>query len=345
MIQEAIAKLLSRQHLTADEAEAAMHEIMGGSATQAQIGAYLAGLRVNGETESEISGSARAMRERALRVNHSQPRVVDVVGTGGDRSGTFNISTTAAFVVAGAGVPVAKHGGRAASSQTGAGDVLASLGLNMTLTPEQVGACIDEIGIGFMFAPSFHPAMRYVGPSRREIGIRTVFNILGPLTNPAGAKHQLVGVGHPDIADKLASALAMLGSDHAVLVHAEVGLDELGLSGASRVTEYDRRTDTIRRYVITPEELGLAQADIEELRGGDAAHNAGITRSILSGELGPRRDVILLNAGAGLYAANAAESFSDGIDIAARAIDSGAALAALDQLVFVSQSAAAGAGA
>ena len=346
-IRTAIQRIVAGELLSEADAAEAMNAIMDGVVTGAQIGAFVTALRMRGETVEEIAGFARAMRAHAtkLPLDAADGTFVDTCGTGGDSAGTFNISTTASFVIAGAGVKVAKHGNRAVTSKSGSADVLEALGVAIELSPEGVARCVREAGIGFMFAPSFHPAMRYVGPSRREIGIRTVFNILGPLTNPAGAKHQLVGVGHPDIADKLASALAMLGSDHAVLVHAEIGLDELGLSGASRVTEYDRRTDTIRRYVITPEELGLAQAGIEELRGGDAAHNASITRSILSGELGPRRDVILLNAGAGLYAANAAESFSDGIDIAARAIDSGAALAALDQLVCVSQSAAAGVGA
>lgn len=342
-IRQAIQRVVAGEMLSADEAADAMNAIMSGTVTGAQIGAFVTALRMRGETIEEIAGFARAMRAHAtkLPLGDADGALVDTCGTGGDSAGTFNISTTAAFVIAGAGVKVAKHGNRAVTSKCGSADVLEALGVAIELSPEAVARCVREAGIGFMFAPSFHPAMRYVGPSRREIGIRTVFNILGPLTNPAGAKHQLIGVGHPEIADKLASALAMLGSDHAVLVHAEVGLDELGLSGASRVTEYDRRTDAIRRYVITPEELGLAMAGIETLRGGDASENAAITRSILAGESGPRRDVILLNAGAGLYAANAAASIADGIDLAASAIDSGAAISALETLVAVSQSAAA----
>lgn len=336
MIQEAIAKLLSRQHLTADEAEAAMHEIMGGSATQAQIGAYLAGLRVNGETEAEISGSARAMRERALRVNHTRPRVVDVVGTGGDKSGTFNISTTAAFVVAGAGVPVAKHGGRAASSQTGAGDVLASLGLNMALTPEQVGACIDEIGIGFMFAPNHHPAMKTVVGPRRELGTRTIFNILGPLTNPAWAKHQLVGTFSADLTELMAKVLRDLGSTHAMVVNT-AGVDELLTIGTATVSELI--DGDVRTYELDARDLGLRRVSLDELGGGSPDFNATITRAVLAGQDVPARtEAVLLNAGAALYVADAASSIADGIALARESIMSRAALGKLDALVERSQS-------
>jgi anthranilate phosphoribosyltransferase len=339
MIQEAIAKLLSRQHLTADEAEAAMHEIMGGSATQAQIGAYLAGLRVNGETESEISGSARAMRERALRVNHAQSRVVDVVGTGGDKSGTFNISTTAAFVVAGAGVAVAKHGGRAASSQTGAGDVLASLGLHMSLTPEQVGVCIDEIGIGFMFAPNHHPAMKNVVGPRRELGTRTIFNILGPLTNPAWARHQLVGTFAADLTELMAKVLRDLGSQHALVVNT-AGVDELLTIGTATVSELV--DGDVRTYELDARDLGLRRVSLDELGGGSPDFNATITRAVLAGEDVPARtEAVLLNAGAALYVADAAASIADGIALARESIASGAGLRKLDALVARSQSFAA----
>jgi anthranilate phosphoribosyltransferase len=282
------------------------------------------------------------MRDHALKVTiPANGPLVDTCGTGGDAANTFNISTTAAFVIAGVGVKVAKHGNRAMTSKCGSADVLEGLGVQIELTPQQVATCVERVGIGFMYAPAFHPAMRYAGPARGEIGIRSIFNILGPLTNPAGASHQLVGVGHPDIAHKLAEVLGRLGSEHAVLVHAEEGLDELGLSGPSAVTEYDARDGGIKSYTIRPEELGLAHATINDLRGGTVTENVEITRSILNGEQGPRRSITLLNAGAGIYAANAAPSFAEGIAIAAEAIDSGKALATLDALAALTQELAA----
>ncbi|MCC6315868.1 MAG: anthranilate phosphoribosyltransferase [Thermomicrobiales bacterium] len=338
-IREAIGAVVSGRELTADEASAAMDAIMSGQVTGAQIGALVTALRMRGETVDEIAGFATAMRAHALRVpvNHADGPLVDTCGTGGDSSGTFNISTTAAFVIAGAGVRVAKHGNRAVTSKCGSADLLEGLGVAIELNPEAVATCIDEAGIGFMYAPAFHPAMRFVGPARREMGIRTVFNILGPLTNPAGAERQLVGVGHPDIAGKLARALAALGSEHAVLVHAEEGLDELGLAAASHVTEYDARSGEIRTYSVTPEDLGLHSAPPAALQGGDVTRNVEITRRVLTGERGPWRDVILLNAGAGLYAANAADSMAEGVALAAEAIDDGRAMTALERLVTVSQ--------
>jgi len=338
-IRRAIREVVDGRTLSFDDASAAMDAIMTGGGTGAQIGALVTALRMRGETVEEVAGFASAMRSHALRVplDGGAGPLVDTCGTGGDSAGTFNISTTASFVIAGAGVRVAKHGNRAASSKCGSADLLEALGVAIDLTPEGVAACIEEAGIGFMFAPSFHPAMRFVGPARREMGIRTVFNILGPLTNPAGASHQLIGVGHPDIAGKLARALQALGSEHAVLVHAEQGLDELGLSGASHVTEYDARTDAIRTYLLTPEDLGLQRSGPDALLGGDAAENVRITTAILSGERGPRRDVILLNAGAGLYAANAAESMEEGVRLAEDVLDSGRAMAALQRLVEVSR--------
>ncbi len=337
-IRDAIRAVIDGRQLTTAEASAAMDAIMTGTVSGAQIGALVTALRMRGEAVEEIAGFASAMRSHALRVpvDHADGPLVDTCGTGGDAAGTFNISTTAAFVIAGAGVRVAKHGNRAVTSKCGSADLLEALGVAIELTPEGVAACIDEAGIGFMYAPKFHPAMRFVGPARREMGIRTVFNILGPLTNPAGARHQLIGVGHPEIAGKLARALAELGSEHAVLVHAEEGLDELGLSGPSQVTEFDLRASDIRTYDLAPEDLGLRRADPAALRGGDAAANVAITRRVLSGERGPCRDVILLNAGAGLYAANAAGSMREGVEAAAAAIDDGRAMAALDRLVAVS---------
>lgn len=339
MIQDAIAKLFDRRDLSADEAEAAMNEIMSGAATQAQIGAYLGALRAKGETEGEVTGSARVMREKALRVRHNQPRVVDVVGTGGDKSGTFNISTTAAFVVAGAGVPVAKHGGRAASSQTGAGDVLAALGLNMALTPEQVGRCIDEVGIGFMFAPNHHPAMKTVAGARREIGARTIFNILGPLTNPAWARHQLVGVFSPDLIDLMAKALRDLGSEHALLVHTS-GVDELIQTGVAIIGELIG--GDVRVYEFDARDLGMQRVSLDALGGGSPDFNAAITRSILAGEDVPARvDAVVLTAAAALYAADAAPSIREGLEVARQAVQNGAALGKLDALIALSQSFAA----
>jgi anthranilate phosphoribosyltransferase len=337
-IKDAIRIVVDGGTLDRATAGAVMDEVMTGQVTPAQIGALVTALRMRGETVEEIAGFAATMREHALRVAvdlESAP-VVDTCGTGGDAAGTFNISTTAAFVIAGAGVRVAKHGNRSVTSKCGSADLLEHLGVAIELAPEAVARCIDEAGIGFMYAPAFHPAMRFVGPTRREIGIRTVFNILGPLTNPAGAQHQLIGVGHPGIAWKLASALALLGSKHAVLVHAEEGLDELGLAGPSQVTEYDARTGEVSTYLIAPGDVGLGSAPRGALAGGDVEANTEITLRILDGVPGPQRDAVLLNAGAGLYAANAATSIAEGVDLAARAIDSGSARACLDRLIAIS---------
>ena len=337
-IKRTIQAVVDGRELAIEEATAAMDAIMSGAVTGAQIGALVIALRMRGETVAEIAGFAAAMRRHALRVE--VPRdgrpLVDTCGTGGDASGSFNISTTASFAIAGAGVRVAKHGNRAVTSRCGSADLLEGLGVAIELSPEAVARCVEEVGIGFMYAPAFHPAMRFVGPARREIGIRTVFNILGPLTNPAGARHQLVGVGHPDIAGKLAGVLARLGSEHAVLVHAEEGLDEIGIAGPTAVTEYDARDGEIRTFEIRPEAFGLERATVDELRGGDVEQNVAITRGVLSGEDGPRRAITLLNAGAGIYAANAAASFDEGIAMAAAAIDSGRALATLERLAALS---------
>jgi anthranilate phosphoribosyltransferase len=338
-IKQSIQAVVEGRALTTDEATATMDAIMSGNTTDAQIGALVTALRMRGESVEEIAGFAQAMRQHALKVEieaDGRP-LVDTCGTGGDASGTFNISTTAAFVIAGAGIRVAKHGNRAVTSKCGSADLLEGLGVKIELTPEQVAECVETVGIGFMFAPAFHPAMRFVGPARSQIGIRTIFNILGPLTNPAGARHQLVGVGHPSIAGKLASVLGLLGSEHAVLVHAEEGLDELGISGPSAVTEFDARTSATTTYKIDPRDYGLTVASVEELRGGGVDENIEITRGILSGENGARRSVTLLNAGAGIYAANASDSIGEGIEIAKHAIDSGKALAALDALVELTQ--------
>ena len=341
-IRDGIQHVVEGKLLSQAEAESIMDQIMSGETTGAQIGALVTALRMRGETIDEIAGFASAMRKHALKVELDLDGgpVVDTCGTGGDAAGTFNISTTASFAIAAAGVRVAKHGNRAMTSKCGSADLLEELGVQIELTPEQVADCIDSVGIGFMFAQKFHPAMRYVGPTRREIGIRTVFNLLGPLTNPAGAQHQLIGVGHPGISGKLAEVLGRLGSRKAVLVHAEEGLDELGLAGVSQITEWDQELGEVRTYSLTPEDVGLERATIDKLQGGDRAENAKITRSILSGERGPRRDAILFNAGAGLYAANAAESIREGVGIAADVIDSGEAMEALNRLIAYTQSVA-----
>ena len=336
---DAIRSVVEGGELDAGQASAAMDQIMTGAVTPAQIGAFVTALRMRGETIDEIAGLAATMRHHALHVDVDLDAgpLVDTCGTGGDASGTFNISTTAAFAIAGAGVRVAKHGNRSVTSKCGSADLLEALGVIIELSPAAVARCIDEVGIGFMYAPAFHPAMRFVGPTRREIGIRTVFNILGPLTNPAGARHQLIGVGHPQIAGKLAGALARLGSAHALLVHAEEGLDELGLSGPSQVTEYDVRDGEVRTYTLSPSDVGLNAAPVGALAGGDVAVNAGITLRVLSGETGPPRDATLMNAGAGLYAADAAASIADGVRLAEAAIDSGRAMGCLEQLVATTQ--------
>ena len=338
-IRDAIRTVVDGHELSRDDATRAMDAIMSGQVSGAQIGALVTGLRMRGETIEEIAGFAEGMRRHALRVEVSDGigPLVDTCGTGGDASGTFNISTTASFVIAGAEVKVAKHGNRAMTSKCGSADLLEGLGVVVELTPDQVCQCVERVGIGFMYAPAFHPAMRFVGPARKEMGIRTLFNVLGPLTNPAGARHQLIGVGHPAIAPKLAEVLRVLGSAHTVLVHAEEGLDELGLNGTSTVTEYDERRGTVDTYTIHPSQFGLPAASQADLAGGDAKENVQITRRILQGENGPKRAVTLLNAGAGLYAADAVDSFEAGIAMATKALDSGAALAKLDALSSLTQ--------
>jgi len=336
-IQHAISKLAQREHLTAAESEAAMSAIMRGEATQAQIGGYLMALRLKGETVDEIIGGARAMREAAHKVPvRDTSRLVDTCGTGGDGAHTFNISTTVAFVVAGAGVPVAKHGNRSVSSQCGSADVLSALGVNLNLTPEQVSLCIDEIGIGFLFAPHFHPAMKHAVQPRRELGVRTLFNILGPLTNPAGAARQLLGVYDASLTEPLAHVLRGLGAQAALVVHGADGLDELSTVGENRISEL--RDGDVRTYTLDPRELGFARCEPSALRGGDPQENAAITRRILSGEMdGGKRDVVLLNAAAALVAGGAADSLADGVRLAAESLESGAALSKLDALIAYSQ--------
>ena len=324
-IREAIDTLVSHgRPLSEDEAAGVMRDIMSGEATPAQIGAFLVALRLKGETVDEVTGMARVMREHALAVPAAGlSGLVDTCGTGGDASGTFNVSTAAAFVVAGAGGRVAKHGNRAMTSACGSADVLEALGAKIDLDPEQVARCIREVGIGFMFAQSFHPAMKHVAGPRREIGVRTVFNVLGPLTNPAGADHQLLGVARPELAPLLAEALGRLGARHALIVHGHGGLDELSLSGPSTVHEL--RAGVVSEYTVSPEDVGLAEAPNDAVRGGSPEENAGVLRDVLDGEPGPLRDITLLNAAAALVAADLAADLKAGVAMAARAVDFGAA--------------------
>lgn len=340
-IQQAIDGLSRYGHLSADEAESVMRQIMMGDATEAQIGAYLMALRMKGETTDEITGSARAMRAAASTVPTTVTRdLLDTCGTGGDKSGSFNISTTVAFVAAGAGIPVAKHGNRAASSKCGSADVLGELGVNLDLTPQQVGQCVDEVGIGFLFAVKLHPAMRHAIGPRRQLGIRTLFNILGPLTNPAGAQRQLMGVFAAELTDLLAHVLAALGTKSAMVVNGYGGLDELTTTGPNRIC-YLQEDGEVRHLDLDPTSLGFHRASIVDLRGGDAPLNAAILRGVLDGsERGAKRDVVLLNAGAALMAADAVHSIADGVRRARDTIDSGAALQKLDNLIEFSQSVA-----
>lgn len=334
MIKEAIDILVSRNSLTMEQAAGVMNEIMNGEATPAQFGSFVTALRLKGETVHEIAGMARAMREKAIPVATSGP-VVDTCGTGGDASQTFNISTTAAFVVAGAELKVAKHGNRGMSSGCGSADVLDALGVKIDLGAKEVEKCLEEVGIGFMFAPIFHPAMKYAAPPRREIGIRTVFNILGPLTNPAGAESQLLGVADGELTMKMAEVLSLLGCHHALVVHGEDGLDEITLGGQTTVCEL--KEDEITRYLIDPEEFGFRRVSMAILRGGPPQESAAIIRRVLAGETGPHRDIVLLNAAAALVAGDEAENLKHGIQIAAQAIDSGKASEKLEKLIALSQ--------
>jgi len=331
---EAIQKLVAGQDLGGEGARAVMDQIMSGQATDAQIGAFLIALRLKGETVDEIAGCARVMREKATPVVTKRTDLVDTCGTGGDGSGTFNISTAVAFVAAGAGLGVAKHGNRAMSSQCGSADVLAELGVNIEVTPEKVGECIDEAGIGFLFAPALHGAMKYAIGPRREIGTRTVFNVLGPLTNPAGAKCQLIGVYAPELTDKIAGVLGELGSQRAFVVHGSDGLDEITLTGSTQISEL--RNGEVHTREINPADFGLETVNAAALKGGDAAVNAQILRDVLAGKQGPALDIVLLNAAAALVAGGVAETLEEGLETARSTVAAGAASAALDQLVKVS---------
>ncbi|HNP85607.1 MAG: anthranilate phosphoribosyltransferase [Chloroflexi bacterium SZAS-1] len=335
-IRDQIIALARGSELSQADAAAAMEEIMTGVATPAQIGAFLTALHLKGETEAEIAGMAQVMREKSTPVYFDAP-VLDTCGTGGDASGTFNISTTAAFVAAGAGAIVAKHGNRAASSACGSADVLEGLGVNIELDADGVARCLREAGIGFMFAQKFHPAMRYAGPVRREIGIRTVFNILGPLSNPARARHQVLGVANAGLAEKLARALQRLGTAHALVVHGHGGLDELALSGPNVVYEV-RGERELQRYDVSAGDIGLASAPKETVLGSDVATNVAIVRAIIAGEeTGPKRDIVLLNAAAALLAADRASTLREGLELARESIASGAARARMERMVATSR--------
>jgi anthranilate phosphoribosyltransferase len=336
-IREAIEALTNeRRDLSEEEAAGVMREIFSGEATPAQLGAFLVALRLKGETINEIAGMARVMREHAVRVDVGDDDLLDTCGTGGDGQGTFNVSTAAAFVAAGAGARVAKHGNRAMSSGCGSADVLEALGAKIALGPEGVADCIRQVGFGFMFAQAFHPSMKHAAGPRREIGVRTVFNILGPLTNPAGATRQLVGVANRHLAPRLAEVLKRLGSRHALVVHGHEGVDEVSLSGPTHVHEViDGET---REYTVSPEEFGLTSAPTGSIRGGTPEQNASIMRRILSGEPGPLRDVVLLNAAGALVAGDIVQDLADGVKAAAAAIDSGAAKQRLEGFVELSQS-------
>jgi len=336
-IREAIDKLVNRVNLSEAETIDVMNQIMTGEATPLQVAAFLTALRMKGESVEEITGAARVMREKAHRVNVGSKTVLDTCGTGGDQKGTFNISTTAAFVLAGAGVNVAKHGNRSVSSQSGSADVLGALGVKVDAPKERVEQCIAKIGIGFLFAPLLHEAMKYAVQPRRDIGIRTIFNILGPLTNPAMASHQLIGIYSGELVGMIAHVLKNLGSVRAMVVHGLEGLDEISLCGPTKVAEL--RDGQVKEYTIEPEQFGLQRCRLEELHGGSAEQSAVIVKGVLEGKPGPARNVVLLNGGAALYVSGSAATMQDGIRLAAESIDSGKARQKLEQLVEMTNAA------
>jgi anthranilate phosphoribosyltransferase len=346
IITETVRALVDRRDLSRIEAAAAMEAIMSGAATNAQIAAFLTALRMKGETVEELIGFAQVMRQKVVRIRTRADEVaaltgtdremlIDTCGTGGDAAGTFNVSTATAFVVAGAGLKVAKHGNRSVSSLCGSADVVEALGINLELTPQKVGRCVDEVGIGFLYAPLLHTAMKHVAPVRREMGIRTVFNMLGPLTNPAGANAQIIGVYTAALTEPLAHVLAELGTIRAFVVHGSDNLDEISNTGESLVSEV--REGTVRTFTVRPEDFGMPRATIRDLQGGDREQNAQIIRGLLKGEPGPRRDIVLMNAAAALVAGARARDLKEGVGLAAQSIDSGAAAGKLDGLVALSR--------
>ncbi|HKS40749.1 MAG TPA: anthranilate phosphoribosyltransferase [Blastocatellia bacterium] len=337
-ITEAIKKAVDRQNLSAEEAESVLDQIMTGQCTDAQIASLLTALRMKGETVEELTGFARVMRRKAAAVRPhleiggtEREALIDTCGTGGDVSGSFNISTATAFVVAGCNVRVAKHGNRSVSSQCGSADVVEALGVKIELEPQRIAACIDEVGIGFLHAPVLHEAMKYVAPARRQMGIRTIFNMLGPLTNPADANAQVIGVYAAHLTEVLAEVLRALGSTRALVVHGSDGLDEITISAESKITEL--KDGELTTYAVKPEDFGLRRATLEEVRGGDARQNSQIILEVLEGYAGPRRDIVLLNAAAALVASSRASDFLEGVRLAADSIDTGRARAKLERLI------------
>jgi len=335
MIREAIKMLIDNLSLSEAEMAECMKEIMEGKATDAQIGAFLTGLRIKGETIEEITGAARIMRDKAITIKAPEG-VLDTCGTGGDMSHTFNISSTTAIVVSACGVPVAKHGNRSVSSQSGSADLLETLGVKIDLSPEKVETCLFETGFGFLFAPLFHPAMKYAIGPRKEMGIRTIFNILGPLTNPAGARRQLLGVFADNLTETLAMVLGNLGAIDAMVIHGEDGLDEISISDATKVSRF--KDGRVENFFVAPEDFGIRRKEIDLIRGGNKEENAIITLSILKGERGPKRDIVLMNSAAALMVAGKAEDFRTALLIAADAIDSGVASEKLEEVKKVSNS-------
>lgn len=329
-MKEFLSRLCAGENLQEAEAKSAMAAIMDGEATPAQVAAFLVALKMKGETPGEIYGCAVAMRERAAKVISSRTGLTDTCGTGGDGKGTFNISTVAALIAAGAGLPVAKHGNRSVSSQCGSADVLEALGVNLELTPSEMGACLDEVGIAFLYAPVLHQAMRHAAGPRREVGVRSVFNVLGPLTNPAGAKRQVMGVYAPELAERLAKVLLLLGAERAMVVHGSDGSDELTLAGETKICEI--MNNNLHCYPLTPEDVGLQRAALTEISGGGPQENAALALAVLQGKKGPHRDVSLLNAAAALYVGGLAGNLRDGVGLAQIAVDSGKALGILQAL-------------
>jgi len=336
VIKEAIGTVVNGRSLTFEQGAAVMEEIMIGEATPAQVAAFVTALHIKGETVDEIAGLASVMQAKATSVQVTPP-VVDTCGTGGDGCCSFNISTTAAFIVAGAGLKVAKHGNRAMSSHCGSADVLEALGVRIELGAEAVAQCLETVGIGFMFAPVFHPAMKYAAAPRREIGIRTVFNILGPLTNPAGARFQVIGVPSKELGEKIAFVLHRLGTEHSLVVHGTDGMDEISISRNSLVWDVNQHR-VLPPYEVSPDDFGFMKASITQIKGGTARQNAKILRGILSGEVGARRNIVIMNAAAALVAGNQASDLKEGAFIAEKTLDSGKALAKLDELIKLSRS-------
>ncbi len=330
-IQTAIKTVMSRENLSRDDMVSVMQQIMTGECTESQIGGFLVGLRMKGETVDEISAAAKVMRELATRVEVGGEHLVDTAGTGGDASGSFNISTASALVAAAAGARVAKHGNRSMTSSSGSADVLEAAGVKLDITPEQVADCINEVGVGFMFAPAHHGAMRHAIGARKEMAVRTIFNVLGPLTNPAGAPNQVIGVFDGDLVEPMAKVLQQLGSRHVLVVHAEDGMDEISISAPTRVAEL--KQGEVSLYTVSPGDFGMEQSGLEAIRVGSADESLAMIRSVFANEPGPARDIVCLNAGAAIYVAGLADSLAGGVEAARAAIASGKAAEVLENLV------------